>query len=191
MRKVKLQVQISIDGYVAGPNGEMNWMTWNWDDKLSAYVDELHLTVGTILLGRKMTDGFVSHWESVATKPTDPAFTFAKKMVDTPKVAFTRTLEESPWKNTVLAKGSLPEEIADLKKQDGGTDIIVYGGASFVSSLIKEGLIDEYHLFVNPAAIGQGLSIFTGLTAQRRFALKKALPFDCGIVALHYEPERE
>jgi dihydrofolate reductase len=190
MRKVKLQAQISIDGYVAGPNGEMDWMAWNWDDKLAAYVDELTAPVGTILLGRKMTDGFVSHWENVATKPDDPAFAFAKKMVDTPKVVFSRTLEESPWKNTVLAKGSLPDEIADLKKQDGGTDIIVYGGAGFVSSLIKEGLIDEYHLFVNPAAIGKGLSIFTGLTEQRKFVLKKALPFDCGIVVLHYEPAR-
>lgn len=190
MRKVKLQVQTSIDGYVAGPNGELDWMTWNWDDKLSAYVDELHAPVGTILLGRKMTAGFVSHWENVATKPDDPAFAFAKKMVDTPKVVFTRTLEESPWKNTELAKGSLLDEIAKLKKQDDVTDIIVYGGAGFVSSLIKEDLIDEYHLFINPAAIGQGLSIFTGLTAQQKFALKKALPFDCGIVVLHYEPAR-
>src|SRR5581483_9200597 len=182
MRKVKLQVQISLDGYVAGPKGELDWMVWNWDDKLAAYVNELHTTVGTILLGRKMTDGFVSHWENVATKPDDPAFAFAKKMVDTPKVVFTRTLAESPWKNTVLAKGGLPDEIAKLKKQEGETDIIVYGGATFVSSLVKEGLIDEYHLFVNPVAIGKGLSIFTELTERRKLVLKKALPFDCGIV---------
>ncbi len=68
--------------------------------------------------------------------------------------------------------------------------MIVYGGAGLVSSLIKEGLIDEYHLFVNPAAIGRGLSIFTGLNEQRKFDLKKALPFDCGIVVVHYEPVR-
>ncbi len=92
MRKVRLQVQVSIDGYVAGPNGEMDWMVWEWDDKLAAYVNELTDPVGTILLGRKMTDGFVSHWENVATRPDDPGFVFARKMVDTPKVVFTRTL---------------------------------------------------------------------------------------------------
>jgi len=73
MRKLKLQAQISIDGYVAGPNGEMNWMMWNMDDKLKAHILELNDPVGAILLGRKMTDGFITHWESVVTKPSEPA----------------------------------------------------------------------------------------------------------------------
>ncbi len=191
MRKLKLQVQISLDGHVAGPNGELDWMTWNWDDGLKAYVNELHARVGTILLGRKMTDGFIAHWESVTSKPDDPAFAFAKIMVDTPKVVFSRTLAKSEWRNTVVAKGSLAQEIAALKGQLGGTDIIVYGGAGFVSSLIQEALIDEYHLFVNPVAIGKGMSIFAGLSEQRRFALKKATPFECGIVVLQYGPVQE
>jgi dihydrofolate reductase len=66
----------------------------------------------------------------------------------------------------------------------------VYGGAGFVSSLIKEGLIDEYHLFLNPAAIGKGMSIFAALNEPRKFALKKVTPFECGIVVLHYEPAK-
>lgn len=106
MRKLKLQVQMSIDGYVAGPNGELDWMVWDWDDQLKSCVNQLHTTVGTILLGRKMTDGFVSHWESVLTKPDDPAYAFAKIMVDTPKVVFSKTLAKSTWKNTALAKGT-------------------------------------------------------------------------------------
>ena len=61
LRKLKLQVQISIDGYIAGPNGEMDWMVWNWDDKLKNYVFEITESVDTIILGRKMTDGFVSY----------------------------------------------------------------------------------------------------------------------------------
>ena len=190
MRKLKLQVQISIDGYVAGPNGEMDWMVWNWDEKLKAYADELTAPVGTILLGRKMTDGFVSHWEKVASKPDDPEFESARKFVDTPKVVFTKTLDKSSWKNTVLAKGPLTTEIDKLKRQEDGTDIIVYGGAGFVSSLIKEGLIDEYHLFVNPVALGDGMSIFTGLIEPRTLVMKKATPFSCGIVVLHYEPAK-
>jgi len=188
MRKLKLQVQISIDGYIAGPNGEMDWMEWNWDDELKSYVNDLTDSTGTILLGRKMADGFISHWESVMANPSDPQFTFAKKMVETPKVVFSRTLAESSWNNTVVAKGDLAAEIDKLKKQEGGTDIIVYGGASLVSSLIREGLIDEYHLFVNPTAIGKGMSIFSGLDEPRKFVLEKVTPFECGIVGLHYVP---
>ncbi len=188
MRKLKLQAAISVDGYVAGPNGELNWMTWDMDDKLKAHIIELNGPVGTILLGRKMTAGFVSHWESVVTRPGDPDFALARKMVETPKVVFSRTLEKSSWKNTVLAKGNLSTEVNNLKKQKDGTDIIVYGGAGFVSSLLQEGLIDEYHLFLHPTAIGKGMSIFSGLSEPRKFALKKAAPFACGVVVLQYEP---
>ena len=84
MRKLKLQVQISVDGYVAGPNGELDWMTWNPDDKLLEFINSLIDSSDTILLGRKMTDGFVSHWEN--TISNNPDNLFAKKMVDTPKV---------------------------------------------------------------------------------------------------------
>jgi dihydrofolate reductase len=81
LRKLKLQVQISIDGYIAGPNGEMDWMVWNWDDKLKNYVFEITESVDTIILGRKMTDGFVSYWSEVMTRPSDPFYSFAKKMI--------------------------------------------------------------------------------------------------------------
>jgi dihydrofolate reductase len=70
---------MSIDGYIAGPNGEMDWMVWDWDDKLK-YVFELTEPVDTIILGRKMTDGFVSYWSDIMiTKPDDPEYPFAKK----------------------------------------------------------------------------------------------------------------
>jgi len=137
MRKVKLQIQMSIDGYVARPNGEADWMTWVPDDQFFQFINSLIDSSDTILLGRKMADGFVSHWEN--TVRNNPDHPFAKKMVDTPKVVFTKTLDKSTWNNTILAKGDLAEEIANLKNQDG-KDIIVYGGAGFVSSLINEGL---------------------------------------------------
>jgi dihydrofolate reductase len=189
LRKLKLQVQMSVDGYIAGPNGEMDWMVWNWDDKLKEYVNELTESVDCILLGRKMAEGFISHWSDVMTKPDNPDYAFAKKMIEIPKVVFTKTLNKSDWVNTDIATGDLTDEINKLKSQNG-KDIIVYGGASFDSSLIKAGLIDEFHLFVNPAAIGNGMTIFKDLNEMQKFTLVKSIAFDCGIVVLHYEPKR-
>jgi len=195
LRKLKLQVQISIDSYIAGPNGEMDWMVWNWDDRLKNYVFELTEPVDTIILGRKMTDGFISYWSDVMTKPDDPSsidrsHAFAKKMIETPKVVFTKTLKKSQWANTDIATGELTDEITNLKSQDG-KDIIVYGGVSFDSSLIRAGLIDEFHLFINPVAIGKGMTIFKDLNEIQKFNLVKSVAFDWGIIGLHYEPKRE
>ena len=188
MRKLKLQMQMSIDGYVARPDGELDWMTWNPDDKLLEFINSLIDSSDTILLGRKMTDGFVSHWENaVKNNPDTP---FAKKMVDTPKIVFTKTLEKSTWNNTTLAKGNLAEEIANLKKQNG-KDIIVYGGAGFVSSLIKEGLIDEYHLIVNPTAIGNGMTIFNSLDRIQKFSPIQAKLYPGGKTVLSYKPKND
>jgi dihydrofolate reductase len=194
MRKLKLQVHMSVDSYVAGPNGEMDWIIWDWDDKLKNYVFELTESVDTILLGRKMTDDFVSYWSDVMTKPDDPSsidrsHAFAKKMIETPKVVFTKTLKKSKWVNTDIATGNLKKEIIRLKSQKG-KDIIVYGGASFASSLIKEGLIDDFHLYINPVAIGKGMTIFKDLHEIQKLTLVKSMAFDCGIVLIHYEAKR-
>jgi|SRR5579859_2313251 len=193
MRKLKLQMQISLDGYVARPKGELDWMTWDQDDKLMQFINSLIDSSGTILLGRKMADGFVTHWENALN--TQPDTPFAKKMVDIPKVVFTKTLDKSTWNNTTLAKGNLAEEIASLKKRSGplseGKDIIVYGGAGFVSSLIKEGLIDEYYLFVNPAAIGNGMTIFKSLDKTQKFSAIESRFYPCGITVLSYKPKKD
>jgi dihydrofolate reductase len=195
LRKLKLQVQISIDGFIAGSNGEMDWMVWNWDDKLKNYVFEITESVDTIILGRKMTDGFISYWSDMMTKPDDPSsidrsHVFAKKMLEIPKVVFTKTLKISKWANTVLATGDLTSEIMKLKSESG-KDIIVYGGATFDSSLIEAGLIDEFHLFVNPVAIGSGMAIFKDLKETQKFTMIKSTPFDSGIVELNFEPKRK
>lgn len=186
MRKLKLQVQMSVDGYIAGPNSEMDWITFNWDDALKAYVTALTEPVDCLVLGRKLAEGFIPYWASVAANPDDPEHSAGIKFTDTPKVVFTKTLDASPWANTVLAKGDLVTEITALKQQ-AGSDLIAYGGATFVSGLIKHGLIDDFHLFINPAAIGNGLPIFQELDSQQTLTLVKATPFDCGIVVLHYQ----
>src|SRR5918996_2293477 len=189
LRKLKLQVQMSMDGYIAGPNGEMDWMVWNWDDKLKEYVNELTESVDSILLGRKMTEGFISYWSDAMAKPDHPDYAFAKKMIETPKVVFTKTLNRSKWVNTDIATGDITDEIIKLKRQEG-KDMVVYGGASFDSSLIKLGLIDEFLLFINPVAIGNGMTIFKELNDIQEFNLVKSIPFDSGEVLLHYETRK-
>lgn len=187
MKKLKLQMQLSVDGFVAGPNGELDFMTWNMDDDLKNYIIELTDSVDCILLGRKMTDGFITYWSSVVADPDNHEYPFAKQMLDIPKVVFSKSLTKSTWENTVLANGDLAEEITKLKKQNGKS-IIVYGGSNFVSNLVKENLIDEYHLFINPAAIGKGLSIFAGLNEKFNLKLAGSKAYDCGIVVNRYIP---
>ena len=189
MRKLKLHVETSIDGCIAGPNNEMDWIDFSWNEKLREFEDRLHEPVDTILLGRKMTNEFISYWSNVINKPEDREYTFAKKMIETSKIVFTKSLTKSEWPNTEIATGDLKEEITKLKSQEGG-DIIVYGGASFDSSLIRENLIDEYYLFINPVVIGNGKTIFGDLKEIRKLSLIESITFDSGIVLLHYEVKR-
>ncbi|PHN05513.1 dihydrofolate reductase family protein [Flavilitoribacter nigricans] len=186
MRKLKLQVQISVDGYIAGPNGEMDWVTFDWDDELKEYVTSITDPIDTIVLGRNLAEGFIPHWASVAEDPDNPEHTAGIKFTETPKMVFSRKLDESTWDNTVVAKKGLVEAIQELKAQDG-QDIIAYGGGEFVSSLIKEGLIDEFHLLINPVALGDGMPIFESMEERQPLKLKKSIAFDCGIVLLCYE----
>ena len=111
-------------------------------------------------------------------------------MVETPKVVFTKTMDKSIWANTELAKGDLVKEINALKQKNGG-DIIVYGGGTFVSSLIQAQLIDEFHLFINPVAIGKGMAIFKEVETKQPLVLQKSIAFDCGIVLQQYVLQRQ
>lgn len=186
MRKVKLSMQMTINGYVGGPNGENDWMTWNPDDEFLQFLNSQFESSDTMLLGRKLADGFIKFWENAADGD-NPNIPFAKKIADMPKVVFTKTLDESTWNNTTLAKGNLAKEIADLKKQNG-KDIIVVGGAGFVSSLIKEGLIDEYCLIVNPTAMGSGMTIFNSLDRIQKFSPIESKLYSGGKIVLRYKP---
>ena len=186
MRKLHLQVQISIDGFVStGPNDEQQWVTWAWAE-IRPYVLGLLDATDTILIGRKLAVDYIPYWQDVNTKPDDPMYEAAQRIVRAKKVVFTKTLDKSEWDNTELAKGDLADVIKKLKNQSG-KDMIVYGGSSFVSAIIKEGLIDEFHLFVNPVALGHGEPIFDQLENIQQLKLKKSIVYDCGIVLMNYE----
>lgn len=183
-RKLKLQVQMSIDGCIAGPNNEMDWLIRGNDS--FKYVNDIVDSSDTILIGRKMVDGFIPYWTEVANKPDNLMNAFAKKMIETPKIVFTKSLNRSEWINTEIATGDLKDEVTKLKTQDG-KDLLVYGGASFDSSLIKENLIDEFYLFVNPLIMGNGKTIFKNAKETQKLTLIESKTFDSGLVLLHYE----
>lgn len=198
MRKLKLLMQISVDGYVGGPDGDLDWRTWNYDDKLKAFANNLRDDCDTILLGRKMAAVFIPHFEETvnntqatnADKALDEKFAYAHRMVSMPKSVFSKTIKAVDGKNVSVENGDLVTAIKNLKSKKG-KDMIVYGGAGFVSSLIKEGLIDEFNLFVNPVMINKGLGIFDLLEHRQRLSLVNATPYECGIAVLTFKVNHE
>jgi dihydrofolate reductase len=188
MRKVKLQMQMTINGYVAQLNGKNEWMTWNPDNEFIEFMKSMLDTSDTLLIGRKTAESIIKFWTDTAVEtPTHP---FAKKIVGITKVVFTKTLDKSIWNNTTLAKGNLAEEITGLKNQTG-KDILVFGGAGFVSSLIKEGLIDEYNLIVNPTAMSGGMTIFNSVDGIQKFIPIKSKLFPGGKTVLSFKPKND
>jgi len=193
MRKLKLQMQMSLDGFVStGPNDEQKWVTWALGD-IYQHVLGLLDSIDTIIIGRKLAIDYIPFWQDVLTQPDHEMYGFAQRIVAAKKIIFTKTLDKSIWDNTELAKGDMAEEIKKLKSQGGKNlptgqaGMIVYGGTSFVASLIKEGLIDELHFFVNPVVLGKGESIFSSLEEFHYLKLKKAVAYNSGIVLLIYE----
>lgn len=187
---------MSVDGFVASPNGGLDWMTWDLNDNFKKYeaylkdVIDLADSAGTILLGRKMTEGFITYWENVVdNQPDSPEFALAERMVYTPKMVFSKTLDEVKGRNVSLAKGKLDDEIANLKNQDG-KDLLVYGGAEFVSALIAGGHIDEFIFFIDPVLINNGLRIFDTLNKRQKLISLGTTSYDCGINAVRYRLDK-
>jgi len=180
---------MSLDGFVAGPNGEMDWLVWNWDEELKSYVGAITESIDCILLGRTLAQGFIPVWASRAENAEAEDGEFAQKMVNLPKVVFSNSLDKPEWENVTLASGNVVEEVNRLKQQPGN-DLMLYGGASLVASFIQHNLIDEYNLFVNPVILGKGMPIFSELDSRLNLKLINSQSFSCGIVAVRYEPNR-
>ena len=166
MKRLILQMQLSVDGFVAADE-DHPWQLWEWGDD-SAWDDDLKRdfnavfeTIDTILLSRKMAEeGYLTHWSNAARKyPQDPFYAFAQRIVEARKVVPSDRLKASRWERTQVVSGDLPREVNALKAGAGG-DVAVFGGAGFASALIAAGLVDEFQLFINPAALGAGRRIF-------------------------------
>ncbi len=183
MRKLKLQMVMSLDGFVKGDHSGADI---EWDKEAWQFCIDNLKNVDAIVLGRNTAEGFIPHWKGVADNPKDSDYKLGKPLTDIPKVVFSKKLKTSKWDNTTIVKGDIVKEIKALKRRKG-KDMIVYGGHSFVSSLIKSGLIDEYFLLINPFAYGSGEPIFNLLKNNLALKLEKCKPFSCGIVLLHYK----
>lgn len=126
-----------------------------------------------------LAEGYIPYWLGVAEDRDAAMIEIAWRVVDARTVVFTKTMTSSPWPGTSLATGDLDAEVATLKR-DPGKDLVAYGGSSFVSALIERRLIDEYHLFVNPVALGRGDPIFARAAVAQPLELLRAVPFPSG-----------
>lgn len=179
-------MQISVDAIVStGQNDDQKWVTWAWEE-IKEDVLALLDSCDTHIIGRKLAVEYIPYWQDIFTKSDDTMYEVAKRIVAMKKYVFTKTLKSSEWDNTELLKGNLTEEIVKLKKQNG-KDIFVVGGSSFVSELVKEGLVDEFYLYINPVALGRGVSIFDKLKNRLQLKLKRSSAYNCGITLLIYE----
>lgn len=192
MRKLLLQMQTSLDGYVATTDGATDWMVWNWgpewhwDAELQKYHNETIASVDTILLSRKMLEeGFIEHWADVAKNPGSPQSGFASHIATARKVVFSRSAWAAPRNDVTSIAGNLASEVNELKRQPGG-NLISYGGAGFASSLIAADLVEEFHLIVNPVLLGNGLRLFDGTGGPRGLEFLDATPHSGGILVARY-----
>ncbi len=183
MTIVKLQTQVTLDGYLAGPAGEMDWMS-PFSADMGAHVGALMAPVRHLLLGRRLAEGFIAHWAARPDHEPDEATDF---MNDTPKVVISRTLTESPWPGVEFSD-DLGGTVARLKAADDG-DVLAYGGGELVASLVQAELVDELHLFVHPVAIGAGMPVF-GSGQRRSFVVEEARVFDNGVLLTRLAPKR-
>jgi dihydrofolate reductase len=180
MRKIIVSNMVTIDGFFAGPNGEIDWFMT--DDDFFSYAVDLLNRVDTILFGRVTYEGMASYWTTA--EANDP---IAIKMNGLPKVVFSKTLDKAEWNNSTLAKGEIGVEVQKLKQQSG-KDMVIYGSGKIVSALTQLGLIDEYHLIVVPTVLGKGMPLFEGIAKAVNLKLLETKLLKKGVIILYYAP---
>ena len=188
MSKVILAMFMSLDGFIEGPNGE--FIPPDWSGDLQRYwADDNTDAAGTLLYGRVNFQFNAGFWQGAAADESNSAEfrAFARKMNSLPKVVFSTTLETAAWENTRLVKEHAAEEVARLKQQPG-KDIAIFGSSDLATSLLRDGLLDEVRVIVNPVILGSGKRLFEGIDARVELKLSRTQTFHSGNVLLCYQP---
>jgi dihydrofolate reductase len=176
----------SLDGFVAGLKGELDWA--NIDDELFDFVATMTDTADTALYGRVTYEMMQSYWPKAGEQPNatkhDKEHSAWYNKVS--KVVLSKTISEKGLDNTTIISGQLTDNINKIKKQDG-KNILIFGSPGASQSLLNQGLIDEFWLFVNPIILGQGMPLFKDITGTTKLKLVDSKTFACGVIALHYE----
>jgi dihydrofolate reductase len=182
MRKVIYSMGVSLDGFIAGPSGEIDWSAP--DEELHRFHNQQTRELGAHLCGRRLYEE-MTYWETADENPSAPEheLEFARIWKSLPKVVFSKTLEKVEG-NATLVRDGVAEEVAKLKEQPG-KDLAV-GGAGLASTLIELGLVDEFGLFVSPVVLGGGTPYFPALRERIDLELVETRRFGSRVVHLRY-----
>ncbi|MEZ0075358.1 dihydrofolate reductase family protein [Planotetraspora sp. GP83] len=184
MRKIVVQMSVSLDGFFEGPNGELDWHLV--DDELHRHFNEQLSRMGAFLNGRVMYELMAEFWPTADKDPSssEPVVEFARIWRDMPKIVYSKTLERADWNATVVRE-LVVEEILDLKAQPGGD--LALGGADLAAAFMRHDLIDEFRLYVHPIVLGQGRPLFQASDARVDLRLAETRTFGNGVVLLRYQ----
>jgi len=187
MRKLTFGMNLSVDGYIAGPGDDIGWGVPS--DELFGWWSDRVGSTGLALYGRKLWETMSSHWPTADQKPgaTPAQIQFARRWRDMPKAVFSSTARTVDW-NTRLITGDAVTEITRLKAEDGGSMDI--GGATLAAAAMRAGLIDEYALVTAPVLVGSGTPFFTGLDNWVNLNLVETRTFPGGVALTRYEVRR-
>ena len=188
MRKIITTTWVSLDGFIAGPNGEMDWIGEIYDEAMGAYEDAVVSAADTLLLGRVTYQSFAGSWPHVPDSATasEGEKSYARKLNAMRKVVFSRTLDKAEWHNSTLLRDITRAQIEQLK-QEPGRDMLIYGSASVVQELTNLGLIDEYQVLVHPVLLGGGKPLFHGLQDRVKLKLVDSVTHPSGVARLTYQ----
>ncbi|WP_433132666.1 dihydrofolate reductase family protein [Micromonospora sp. CA-240977] len=187
MRKIVVSMWTTLDGFVAGPDDEMDWLLV--DDQLQRYERALVADAGSLMLGRITHADFAGYWPLAADDPDQPDDVrgYAQRLDALEKIVVSASGDTATWKNTRRLTHIDPDEITELKRRPGG-DIVIYGSLTVIRSLADLGLIDEIHLLVHPLFLRQGKALFSGGQPPARLELVSAETFASGVVLMKYHP---
>jgi dihydrofolate reductase len=185
MRKIIAFENVTLDGYMAGPNGELDWPIR--DDEVTQLSREGNDSTDMFLFGRVTYDMMASFWPTPMGKSANPVF--ADALNNTPKIVFSTTLKKADWQNTEIVRELTKEEILQLK-QLPGKNMMIFGSGTLVDQLTKLGLMDEYQLMMNPIVLGKGIPLFKDTTDRMNLTLIQTRTFKSGLVLLQYQPAK-